>query len=91
MMLVNLSLIPGVLIITDFAPTENELDQLERFYGSYKHIVRRHNLPHDTEAYVKAFNEMLIYVGLPPTQNAVERNEAITKLLQLPHWLELNM
>lgn len=90
-MFVNLSLIPGALIITDFAPTENELDQLERFYGSYKHIVRRHNLPHDAEAYVKAFNEMLIYVGLPPTQNAVERNDAIAKLLQLPHWLELNM
>lgn len=91
MMHVNLSLIPGVLIITDFAPTERELDLLERYYGSYKHIVRRHNLPHDAEAYVKAFNEMLIYVGLPPTQNAIERNDAIAKLLQLPHWLELNM
>lgn len=91
MMHVNLSLIPGALIITDFAPTKRELDLLEKYYGSYKHIIRRHNLPHDAEAYVKAFNEMLIHVGLPPTQNAVERNEAITKLLKLPHWLVLNM
>lgn len=91
MMLVNHSLIPGVLIITESEPTERELDLLEKYYGSYKHIVRRRNLPHDAEAYVRAFNEMLIHVGLPPAQNAVERNESITKLLQLPHWLELNM
>jgi len=91
MIRVNHSLIPGVLIITEQPVDDDTYYQLDRQFGSAKHVIHLNNTDKDPERYVEGVNGLLNHLGLHACNTSEERNIAIKNLLQLPHWLVLNL